>query len=137
MTNTQFKSLTMYLQGKSVKAIAKALSISENYVYVIIGKEVITLNTMLNLSLGLKCGDILRNPQPYVDAIKQITGVQPRLGLRATKSTATPKTETRQPQKARTIQFDNVDQLFGILKDEALAGAILMYNYLNERYESK
>ena len=137
MTNTQFKSLTMYLQGKTVKAIAKALSISENYVYVIIGKEVITLNTMLNLSLGLKCGDILRNPQPYVDGIKQITGVQPRLGLRATKSTATTKTETRQPQKARTIQFDNVDQLFGILKDEALAGAILMYNYLNERYESK
>lgn len=137
MNSTQFKSLTMYLQGKTVKAIATALSVSENYVYVLIGKEIITINTMLNLNLGLKCGDILNDPTPYQNAIKQITGVKPttRLKVRTQPTASTSARKAR--QSARSIHFDSVEQLFGILKDEALAGAILMYNFLNEQYESK
>lgn len=137
MNSTQFKSLTMYLQGKTVKAIAQALSVSENYVYVLIGKEIITINTMLNLNLGLKCGDILNDPSLYQNAIKQITGVKPTTKLKARPQPISLETTTRVRRKARSIKFDNVEQLFGILKDEALAGAILMYNFLNEQYESE
>jgi hypothetical protein len=120
----------MYLQGKTAKQISKKQKIHENYVYTKIGKEIITINTMLNKDLGLKCADIVSNPEPYADAIFRLTGqnITPKLSKLVRRGVRKTSGQVVKP-KTTKITF-TPEQFINCLQEKYQDGAKIMFNYL-------
>lgn len=135
MKENQFPFITDYLSGKSVKRIAKIAKCSPNHVYVKIGKEIITINTMLNLNLGLKCGDIFASPQIYADAIFKISGVKPAIKLSPAGRRGTSVSQTQINVATDSKVTSPVELLLEAMQPEYRKGAVIMFNFLKSYYE--